>query len=182
MRESKDASATIEVADSKSDKSGVSGGIETTAGASDLNRELSKSSKNRLAKNNNFVQQVLPYLSNSVSRHTREELLNVLIMCFLKSKSIYEFDSFVVLKTLIRMLEDPKERIRFTALEAIVAFVSIGNKLSSKEVIYQLSSAATNELIAERLEASPDMNPYLNENGALELPYLEHIELAASQL
>jgi hypothetical protein len=79
---------------------------------------------------------VLPHLKNSSSRHTREELLNVLIMCFLKSKSIYEFDSFVILKTLIRMLEDQKERIRFTALEAIVAFVSIGNKLSSKEVIY----------------------------------------------
>ena len=26
------------------------------------------------------------------------------------------------------------------------------------------------------------MTPYLNENGALELPYLEHIELAANQM
>lgn len=37
------------------------------------------------------------------------------------------------------MLDDSKDRIRFTALEAIVAFVSIGNKLSAKEIIHQLA-------------------------------------------
>lgn len=26
------------------------------------------------------------------------------------------------------------------------------------------------------------MTPYLNDNGALEMPYLEHIELAANQM
>lgn len=106
----------------------------------------------------------------------------MLIICFLKSKNFYEFDSYQVLEALLKMLDDNKERIRFTALEAIVAFVSIGNKLSAKEIIYQLADKQINELIAERLEASADMNPYLNENGALELPYLEHIELAANQM
>ena len=80
------------------------------------------------------------------------------------------------------MLDDSKDRIRFTALEAIVAFVSIGNKLSAKEIINQLADKQISELISERLEASADMTPYLNENGALELPYLEHIELAANQI
>ena len=37
---------------------------------------------------NNFVPLVLPYLCNSSSWHVREELLNVLIICFLKSKNI----------------------------------------------------------------------------------------------
>lgn len=30
----------------------------------------------------------------------------------------------------------------------------------------------------ERLKAPPQMNPCLNENGALEMPYLEHVEEA----
>ena len=37
---------------------------------------------------NNFVPLVLPYLCNSSSWHVREELLNVLIICFIKSKNI----------------------------------------------------------------------------------------------
>ena len=76
------------------------------------------------------------------------------------------------------MLDDQKERIRFTALEAIVAFVSIGNKLSAQEIIYQLGDNSISELIKERLKAPAEMSPYLNENGALELPYLEHVEIA----
>ena len=86
---------------------------------------------------------MLPYLYNSSSWHVREELLNVLIICFLKSKnieaygnSVYEFDQYKILEVLLQMLDDQKERIRFTALEAIVAFVSIGNKLSAQEIIY----------------------------------------------
>lgn len=125
---------------------------------------------------------MLPYLQNSASWHIREELLNVLIICFLKSKNFYEFDAYKVFEALLQMLDDQKDRIRFTALEAIVAFVSIGNKLSAKEIIHQLADKQISELIAERLEASSDMIPYLNENGALELPYLEHIELAANQM
>ena len=78
----------------------------------------------------------------------------------------------------VQMLDDSKERIRFTALEAIVAFVSIGNKLSAQEIIYQLGDNSISELIKERLKAPPEMSPYLNENGALELPYLENVEIA----
>ena len=39
---------------------------------------------------NSFVPLVLPYLCNSSSWHVREELLNVLIICFLKSKNIHK--------------------------------------------------------------------------------------------
>ena len=96
------------------------------------------STKGQTKTQNNFVPLVLPYLCNSSSWHVREELLNVLIICFLKSKnieafgnSVYEFDKYKILEVLLQMLDDQKERIRFTALEAIVAFVSIGNKLSA---------------------------------------------------
>jgi len=78
----------------------------------------------------------LPYLNNSSSWHVREELLNVLIHCFLKSKNFFEFDSYAILESLLKSLDDSKERNRFIALEAIVAFSSIGNKFSTKEIIY----------------------------------------------
>ena len=88
---------------------------------------------------NNFVQLTLPYLNNSSSWHVREELLNVLIHCFLKSNNFFEFDSYAILEGLLKSLDDSKERNRFIALEAIVAFSSIGNKFSTKEIIYQLA-------------------------------------------
>ena len=52
-------------------------------------------------------------------------------MCPRSGSSVYEFDQYKILEVLLQMLDDSKERIRFTALEAIVAFVSIGNKLSA---------------------------------------------------
>ena len=59
----------------------------------------------------------------------------MLIICFLKSQNFYEFDAYRIFEALLRMLDDSKDRIRFTALEAIVAFVSIGNKINAKEII-----------------------------------------------
>ena len=112
----------------------------------------------------------------------REELLNVLILCFLRSKNIFEFDQYSVLEALLRGLDDQKERNRFIALEAIVAFASIGNKIGTREIIYQLAEKHISELVIERLEAAPDMNPYLGEVGVLELPYLEHIEQATTHM
>lgn len=147
-----------------------------------VTKQISASKPPNALQQNNFISLVLPYLHNSSSWHIREELLNVLIICFLKSKNFQEFDAYRIFETLLRMLDDSKDRIRFTALEAIVAFVSIGNKINAKEIINQLADKQISELISERLEASLDMTPYLNENGALELPYLEHIELAANQI
>jgi len=43
---------------------------------------------------NNFVALILPYLNNSSNWHIREELLNVLIITFLKCKNFYDFDAF----------------------------------------------------------------------------------------
>lgn len=93
---------------------------------------------------------------------------------------MFEFDSYQILKALINMLDDLKERIKITALEAIVAYVSIGNKLSAKEIINQISEKQLTQIVNDRLEASTELNPYLNANGALELPYLEQIELTAA--
>jgi hypothetical protein len=82
------------------------------------------------------VSLALPYLINSSSWHVREELMHVLIRCFLQSNNQFEFDSYAILEALLKALDDQKERNRFIALEAIVAFGSIGNKFSTKEIIY----------------------------------------------
>jgi hypothetical protein len=55
---------------------------------------------------NKFVNLVIPYLSNSSNWHIREELLNVLIICFLKSRNFYDFDTFLVIESLIKLLKD----------------------------------------------------------------------------
>ena len=55
---------------------------------------------------NNFVALILPYLSNSTNWHIREELLNVLIICFLKSRNFYDFDGITILETILKLLKD----------------------------------------------------------------------------
>jgi hypothetical protein len=45
-------------------------------------------------KDNNFIALILPYLNNSSNWHIREELLNLLIKCFLHSQDQNEFDSY----------------------------------------------------------------------------------------
>jgi hypothetical protein len=85
---------------------------------------------------NNFVMIMLPYLNSSTNWHIREELLNVLIICFLRSKNFYDFDAFQVIESILALLNDSKERIRLLSLEALSAYSSIGNKFSVKEILY----------------------------------------------
>lgn len=63
--------------------------------------QISASKPPTAAQQNNFISLVLPYLHNSSSWHIREELLNVLIICFLKSKNFYEFDSYRIFEALL---------------------------------------------------------------------------------
>lgn len=79
---------------------------------------------------------MLPYLNNSSNWHIREELLNVIIICFLKSKNFYDFNPFQIIEAILRMFGDQKERIKLMALETLVAYSSIGNKFSVKEIVY----------------------------------------------
>lgn len=60
---------------------------------------------------NNFIALVIPHLNNSSNWHIREELLNVLIISFLKSQSIYDYDPYQIIDGIIRLLNDQKERI-----------------------------------------------------------------------
>lgn len=120
---------------------------------------------------NNFTGLVLPYLNNSTNWHIREELLNVLMICFLKSRNFYDFDAFLLIEAILKLLRDTKERIKLLAVETLVAYASIGNKFSIKEVVYQVVDKATYDIITERLEE--ELVPFINDDGALEVPYLE---------
>jgi hypothetical protein len=52
-------------------------------------------------KDNNFIALILPYLNNSSNWHIREELLFLLIKCFLVSNDPKEFDSYQILDSTI---------------------------------------------------------------------------------
>lgn len=84
---------------------------------------------------NNFIALVIPHLNNSSNWHIREELLNVLIISFLKSQSIYDYDPYQIIDGIIRLLNDQKERIQLVAMEAISAFASISDKVKVREII-----------------------------------------------
>ena len=62
--------------------------------------------------------------------------MNVLIICFLRSKNFYDFDAFKVIEAILGLLNDQKERVRLLSLEALSAYSSIGNKFSVKEILY----------------------------------------------
>ena len=52
-------------------------------------------------KENNFIALILPYLNNSSNWHIREELLNLLIRCFLSTRDQGEFDCFQILDSIL---------------------------------------------------------------------------------
>jgi hypothetical protein len=90
-------------------------------------------------KDNNFIALILPYLNNSSNWHIREELLNLLIKCFLSSNNANEFDSYQILDSILQLFGDTKEKIRNLALEAIAAFASIGDRNKMVEIMFQLN-------------------------------------------
>ena len=55
---------------------------------------------------NNFIALIAPYLNNSSNWHIREELLNVLVISFIKSGNLLDFDPFQVCDGILRLLND----------------------------------------------------------------------------
>jgi hypothetical protein len=49
---------------------------------------------------------IIPYLTNSTNWHIREELLNLLMICFLTSKNFYEFDSYQLIEAILKLFQD----------------------------------------------------------------------------
>ena len=92
--------------------------------------------RNGLKKENNFIALILPYLNNSSNWHIREELLNLLIKCFLSSVDQNEFDSYQIMDSILQLFNDTKEKIRNLALEAIATFASISDRNRISEVMF----------------------------------------------
>ena len=123
-------------------------------------------------KDNNFIALILPYLNNSSNWHIREELLHLLIKCFLSTKEPKEFDSYQILDSILRLFGDKKEKIRNLALEAIAAFASIGDRKKVNEILYSLKvDKDVRELVQSRLDYG--MYPVLNQQGVVEFHYQE---------
>ena len=115
----------------------------------------------------------MPYLTNSSNWHIREELLNILIKCFLTSGDpASEFDPYQILESIIQLFNDQKEKIRNLSLEAIAAFASMGGRNKIIEIIFHNNvDKEICELISSRLEYG--MFPALNPDGSVDIPYSE---------
>lgn len=91
-------------------------------------------------KENNFIALILPYLNNSSNWHIREELLNLLIRCFLSFQDKSEFSSIQVLDSILQLLrKDTNDKIRSLSLESIVAYASIYYQQNEKNISELLS-------------------------------------------
>ena len=117
--------------------------------------------RNGLKKENNFIALILPYLNNSSNWHIREELLNLLIKCFLSSVDQNEFDSYQIMDSILQLFNDTKEKIRNLALEAIATYASISDRNRISEVMFQLNvEKHICELVQSRLDYG--MFPFIN--------------------
>ena len=126
-------------------------------------------------KDNNFIALILPYLNNSSNWHIREELLNLLIKCFLTAADPAEFDSYQILDSIIQLFDDNKEKIRNLALEAVAGYATVIGSQKVSEIMFQLNvSKEFLELVQQRLEEG--MFPALNQEGQVELPYKEQFQ------
>jgi hypothetical protein len=79
-----------------------------------------------------------------------------------------------VIEAILKLFRDQKERIQLLSVEALTAYASIGNKFSVKEIVYQLVDKNIYDYITERLDQ--EMIPFINQEGALEIPYLEYVD------
>lgn len=130
--------------------------------------------RNGSRKDNNFIALILPYLNNSSNWHIREELLHLLMKCFLCSQDPSLFDAFQILDSVIQLFNDSKEKIRNLALETIAAFSSLGLRNKILDIMYRNSADKDIvELIKERLDYG--MLPFLNREGLVEIPYQEQL-------
>ena len=127
--------------------------------------------KSGTKKDNNFIALILPYLNNSSNWHIRDELLHLLIKCFLMAEVPEEcFDPFQILNSILQLFNDNKEKIRNLALEAIAAFASIGFRNKILEIMFHNNiDKDICELVSSRLDYG--MYPALNQEGNVEIPY-----------
>lgn len=72
-----------------------------------------------------FMREVTPYLRSSQNWHIREELLNVIMHCFLQAKSVKEYDSQKLLLAILQLLTDQKDKVRNVAIETFVVFCTL---------------------------------------------------------
>ena len=125
-------------------------------------------------KDNNFIALILPYLNNSSNWHIREELLNLLIKCFLTSQDASEFDAYQCLDSILQLFNDQKEKIRILALEAVAAYTSITDKQKIIEVMFQLNvNKEFLQLVTQRIDEG--MYPTINNEGNIDLPYKDQL-------
>ena len=75
-----------------------------------------------------------PYLG-STSWHIREEVLQLMMVSFLKHTN--DFDYYTIVDSIAKLLDDPKSKIKFTCREALASLALKGQKNRVTEILYE---------------------------------------------
>jgi hypothetical protein len=78
---------------------------------------------------------LLPYLG-SISWHIREETLHLILVSFLKDKN--DFDYYLIVDAIGKLLDDTKSTVRFTCRETLTALVLKGSKRRVCDILYEV--------------------------------------------
>lgn len=104
----------------------------------------------------------------------REELLNVLMHCFLQAKSVKEYDEERVLREVLRLLTDQKDKVKNVAIETFVVFTHLRGFHHLKAQLQQIVDQYTFGILLNRLEAN--LVPFIDQEGSLVMPYIDNYE------
>lgn len=86
-------------------------------------------------KQSTYINMLLPYLG-STSWHIRNEILHLILVSVLNDKN--DFDYFIVVDAIAKLLDDTKSTVRFTCRETLAALVIKGIKTRVYEILYEI--------------------------------------------
>lgn len=96
-----------------------------------------------------YISMLLPYLG-STSWHIREEVLHLILVSFLSDKN--DFDYYVVVDAIAKLLDDTKSTVRFTCRETLAALVVKGHKNRVCEILYEIVEKKEYNRLWDRFE------------------------------
>ena len=103
-----------------------------------------------LLNSRSFVALLLPYLRAPLW-HVREEVLKLLIMCFMRCN--HEFDLFATCDGVAKLLDDEISKVRFVAREALATLAIRGDKQRVLELLFELVDRKEYNVLCDRIES-----------------------------
>jgi hypothetical protein len=125
-----------------------------------------------------LINTLIPYLASN-KWHIREEVLELIILCFLEAKNSLEYELLIseidyasLIQRIIKLIHDDKAKVVQIAFEAVATLAHIGDKDEVMKLLRELNDAETLRKLMERIEA--ECIPKINSEGLLEFPYISN--------